>query len=59
MSEAAIVDGHYVGVGLQDQVTVGICSPTLSDVTGVAMDFFAVALLALLFVGVDGETAHS
>ena len=47
MSKAAIVDGHYVGVGLQGQVTIGICSPALSDMTGVTVDFFAVALLVI------------
>ena len=59
MSEAAIVDGHYVGIGLQGQVTVGICSPALSDMTGIAMDFFAVALSALLFGGINKDKAHS
>jgi hypothetical protein len=49
MSEAAIVDGHYMGVGLQGQVAVGICSPALGDMTSVAMDFFAVALSATFF----------
>ena len=47
MSKAAIVDGHYVGVGLQGQVTVGVCPPALSDMTGVAVDFFAVVLLVI------------
>ena len=44
MPEAAIVDGYYVGVGLQGQITVSICSPALSDMTGIAMNFFAVAV---------------
>ena len=52
MSEAAIVDGHYMGVGLQGQVAVGICSPALGDMTSVAMDFFAVALSAILSSGI-------
>lgn len=59
MSEAAIVDGHYVRVGLQGQVTVGVCSPALGDMTGVAMDFFAVALSAILFVRINEGKAHN
>ena len=59
MSEAAIVDGYYVCVGLQGQVTVGIRSPALSDMTGIAMDFFAVALSAILFVGNNKGKAHN
>lgn len=59
MSEAAIVDGHYVGVGLQGQVTVGICSPALSDMTGVAVDFFAVALSAILIGRMNRESTHN
>jgi len=48
-----------VGVGLQGQVAVGICSPALGDMTGVTVDFFAVALSALLFGGTNKEKAHS
>lgn len=59
MSKTAIVDGHYVGVGLQGQVAVGICSPALSDMTGVAVDFFAVALSAMLFGRKNGKKAHN
>ena len=55
MSKAAIVDGHYVGVGLKGQITVGICSPSLSDMAGVAVDFFAVALSAIMFAKTNSE----
>ena len=59
MPKAAIVDGHYVRVGLQGQVTVGVCSPALSDMTSVAVDFFAVALLAILFGRTNQEKTHN
>lgn len=59
MSEAAIVDGYYVCVGLQGQVTVGIRSPALSDMTSIAMDFFAVALSVFLFGGMSRARAHN
>ena len=55
MSKAAIVDGHYVGVGLQGEIAVGVCSPALSDMTGVAVDFFAVALSAIMFGKTNSE----
>ena len=42
MAEASIVDREDVGVRLSDEVAKCVCSPTLSNVAGVAMDFFAV-----------------
>jgi hypothetical protein len=44
-----------VGVGLKGQITVGICSPSLSDMAGVAVDFFAVALSAIMFGKTNSE----
>jgi hypothetical protein len=55
MSEATIIDCHYVGVGLQGQITVGIGSPALSDMTSVTMDFFAAALSAILLGKINQE----
>jgi hypothetical protein len=48
-----------MGVGLKGQVTVGICSPALSDMTSVAVDFFAVALSAILLGKMSRKEAHS
>lgn len=48
MAEAAVVDCDDMRVGLQGQVAVGISSPALGDVAGVAVDFFAAALLVVV-----------
>jgi hypothetical protein len=40
MTEAAIVDGYDVGVGLESQVAVSVWSPALGDVTCIAVDCF-------------------
>jgi hypothetical protein len=47
VAEATIVNRYYVGVRLQNQVAIGICSPTLGDVTSIAVDLSM--LLATLF----------
>ena len=40
MSEAAVVDRQDVRVRLGAEGAVGVCSPALGDVAGVAVDFF-------------------
>ena len=46
MTKASIVDGQYVGVRLSGNVTIGIGSPALSNVTGIAVDFFSTSLIS-------------
>ena len=60
MPETSIVDCEDVGVGLSDEVAKGVGAPTLSDVTGVAVDFFDVlAWMEMLreLVVEEGRTA--
>lgn len=40
MAETAVVDGQDMRIGLGGEVAICICSPTLSDVAGIAVDFF-------------------
>lgn len=40
MAEASIVDRQYVRVGLCDKIAEGVGPPTLSNMAGIAVDFF-------------------
>ena len=46
MAEAAVIDGKYMSVWQRDQIAIGIGSPTLGNVAGVAVNFFSESLVS-------------